>query len=127
MSNGIVCVVDGDPAVRDSVETLMSLNGYAVAVYSTGSAFLSDFDPDTVGCVVCEAELPDTTGFAVYDVLRQRHCTAPFALLVSRGDRATYDRARRVGIDHVFTKPIVNRRLTAFVRAREVRKQLDKT
>ena len=115
----IVCVIDGDPAVRDSLETIMSLNGHDVATYATGRAFLNDLDPLRTKCVVCEAELPDTTGIAIFNALREQSFEAPFALLVSRDDRATYDKARRAGIFHVFDKPLVNRRLAAFVSGRE--------
>ena len=111
----IVCVIDGDPAVRDSLETLMSLNGHDVATYATGKAFLNELDPRKPQCVVCEAQLPDTTGFAIFKTLRKRNFAAPFALLVSRNDRAIYDEALRIGITHVFTKPLVNLKLTAFV------------
>ncbi len=111
----IICVIDGDPAVRDSLETLMNLNGHDVATYATGRAFLDEVDPPKTKCVVCEAKLPDTTGFAIFEALRERTLETPFALLVSHDDRATYERARRIGISHVFDKPLVNRRLAAFV------------
>ena len=111
----IVCVIEGDPAVRDSLETLMSLNGHDVATYATGGAFLKELDPPNTKCVVCEAQLPDTTGFAIFKTLHKRNFAAPFALLVSRNDRAIYDEALRIGIVHVFTKPLVDRKLAAFV------------
>ena len=116
MVKTIVCVIDGDPAVRDSLETLMNLNGHDVATYATGRAFLNELDPRKTKCVVCEAELPDTTGIAVFETLRERNCETPFALLVSHDDgRRTFDKARRIGITHVFAKPLVNHQLAAFV------------
>ncbi len=118
MVKTIVCVIDGDPAVRDSLATLMSLNGHDVATYATGSAFLDELDPPKTKCVVCEAELPDTTVFAIFQALRERTFETPFALLVSHDDRVTYDKARRIGIIHVFDKPLVNRQLAAFVAGR---------
>ena len=115
MVKTIVCVIDGDPAVRDSLETLMSLNGHDVTTYATGRAFLNEFDPPKTKCVVCEAELPDTTGITIFEALRERNFEVPFALLVSHDNSATYDRAQRIGITHVFAKPLVIRQLTAFV------------
>ena len=79
MLKAIVCVIDGDPAVRDSLETLMMLNGHEVATYATGMAFLNELDPPKIKCVVCEAELPDTTGFAIFETLREQNFEAPFA------------------------------------------------
>lgn len=114
MLKAIVCVIDGDPAVRDSLETLMMLNGHEVATYATGMAFLNELDPPKIKCVVCEAELPDTTGFAIFETLCEQNFEAPFALLVSRENNATYDKAQRIGITDIFTKPLVTQQLTAF-------------
>jgi FixJ family two-component response regulator len=41
-SASIVHVVDGDPAVRDSLTTLLDLNGFRVETYATGAAFLKE-------------------------------------------------------------------------------------
>ena len=111
----IVCVIDGDPAVRDSLKTLMTLNGHDVATYATGKAFLNEFDPPRTKCVVCEAELPDATGFDIFEALRKQNFDVPFALLVSHDSRGTSDKAQRVSIAHVFAKPLVTRQLAAFV------------
>ena len=117
MTKAIVRVIDGDPAVRDSLATLMYLNGHDVATYATGMAFLDDLDPRKTKCVVCEAELPDTTGFAIFEALRERNSETPFALLVSHDNRDTFDRAQRIGITYVFSKPLVTPQLTAFAAA----------
>jgi FixJ family two-component response regulator len=113
-----VCIIDGDPAVRDSLATLMHLSGHEVSTFPSGSAFLDALDPDDLECVVCEAQLPDTTGVAVYQALEEKHITVPFALLVSHSDRATVATASRAGIRNVFYKPLVHRRLIAFVSGR---------
>jgi FixJ family two-component response regulator len=115
MATTCVCVIDGDPAVRDSLATLMHLSGHDVSTYSTGSAFLQAVNPELLKCVVCEAELPDTTGLAVYQALGEKNVTVPFALLVSHSDPSTVAAANRVGIRNVFYKPLVHRRLIAFV------------
>jgi FixJ family two-component response regulator len=111
-------VIDGDPAVRDSLATLMRISGHEVSTFSTGSAFLHEFEPDELECVICEAELPDTTGLAVYKALREKHVAVPFALLVSHTDPVTLAAASKAGIQHVFYKPLVHRRLIAFVSGR---------
>ena len=115
MVKDIICVIDGDPAVRDSLQTLMSLNGHEVATYATGSAFLNELDPQKTRCVVCEAELPDTSGFVIFETIRAKNLQIPFALLVSHNARRTLDKAQRIGITHVFAKPLPNHQLDAFV------------
>jgi two-component system response regulator MprA len=113
-----VCVIDGDAAVRDSLETLMALNGYEVSTYATGSAFLDALDGAEVDCVVCEAELPDTSGIDLFRTFRPGHPRTRFALLMSRKDPAIAAAAQSSGVDAVFHKPLVHGRLKAFVRPR---------
>lgn len=114
-----VFVIDGDPAVRDSLATLMALDQHEVLSYATAAAFLRELDEQPIDCVVCEADLPDRPGLELYRLLRERHPEARFALLVSRKDPALLARAGELGIRHVFIKPLVHRRLLDFV-TREV-------
>ncbi len=126
MEESRVIVIDGDPAVRDSLATLMELNGHAVVTYATGSEFLRDADgnDDTVepaehskniDCVICEAELPDISGVDLYRAFHAHHPETRFALLTSRKDSGTITRARDLGILDVFSKPLVHRKLVRFV------------
>ncbi len=69
----------------------------------------------TVDYVVCEAELPDTTGLELYQAFKPSHPDTRFALLTSRNDHVTVVAARICGVDAVFRKPLVIQRLRAFV------------
>ena len=112
-----MCVIDGDAAVRDSLQTLMALNGLEVFTYATGNDFLADLDGAGVDCVICEAELPDTSGIDLFQAFKPRHPGARFALLVSRNDPSVRAAAERSGVDAVFHKPLVHRKLNSFVRS----------
>jgi two-component system, LuxR family, response regulator FixJ len=111
-----VYVIDGDSAVRDSVTTLMALNDIEAAGFASGSEFLSASHDHQIPYVICEAELPDTTGIELFLRLKPQHPECRFALLLSRSDRATAQDAAKAGIDAVFCKPLVNRRLRDFVK-----------
>lgn len=112
-------MIDGDPAVGDSLVTLLTLNGHEALSFASGAAFLAFVgspEQPAVDCVICEAELPDTTGLELYRKLRETWPEVCFALLTSRNDRGTAAEARRHGIDAVFPKPLVHGRLRDFVR-----------
>lgn len=118
----VVHVVDGDPAVRDSLITLLGLNGFEVAAYATGSAFLerladrSGRDPVADGeWVVCEAELPDGSGIELFSRIRAANPDAHFILLVSRHNPSVVRSARSAGIEQVFQKPLVYRNLITYI------------
>ena len=124
MANASVFLIDGDPAVRDSLTTLLDLNGYDVHAYATGAAFIKTFNDtahEQIHCVICEAELPDTSGIRLYHTLQQAQLTAPFALLISRRNQATLRKARAAGIDSIFPKPLVYQNLLRFVSSAQLR------
>jgi len=103
-----VCLIDSDPAVRDSVRGLASLYGQTVRCYATARAFLDEVDRLSVRCVVCEARLPDMRGVDVYLALRERGLGFPFALLVSRDFVQAKAEASAAGIGLVVPKPILD-------------------
>jgi two-component system response regulator FixJ len=115
MGDRCVAVIDGDPAVRDSLATLMELNGHEVATYSTARAFLRAVDGKPVDCIICEAELPDSSGVDLYRTVAQILPDTRFALLVSSQEARTASTAKRAGIRDIFSKPLVHRKLVRFV------------
>lgn len=115
-----VCVIDGDSAVRDSLATLLTLMGHEVRTYADGKEFLEALcaAPDSCAdCVICEADLPDTSGVDLLQRFRRHRPTARFALLMSRKDAALEAAARASGADAVFQKPLVHGTLKRFVEA----------
>ena len=121
-SASVVHVVDGDPAVRDSLTTLLDLNGFRVVTYATGAAFLkqitatrSEGDEDWV---VCEADLPDGSGIELFNKVREARASTPFILLISRRNPGMIETAKNAGIEQVYQKPLVHRNLLTYIEAR---------
>jgi FixJ family two-component response regulator len=121
-SASVVHVVDGDPAVRDSLTTLLDLNGFRVETYATGAAFLkelvrtrSETDQDWV---VCEAELPDGSGIELFSKVCAARAGTPFILLISRRNPGIIETAKNAGIEQVYQKPLVHRNLLTYIEAR---------
>ena len=118
----VVHVVDGDPAVRDSLTTLLDLNGYRVLTYSTGAALLkkliatpADTEQDWV---VCEADLPDGSGIELFSKVRAAKSATPFILLISRRNPGIIETAKNAGIDQIYQKPLVHRNLLTYIEAK---------
>jgi len=103
-----VCLIDADPAVRDSLRGLAALYGQSVRCYSTARTFLDDLVHLPVRCVVCEARLPDDRGIEVHLTMIDRGYRVPFALLVSRDFGQMTTEATYFGIDLVIRKPILD-------------------
>lgn len=117
-SKPCVYVIDGDPAVRDSLATLMALNDHDVLTFGSAGEFLDALNGRAINCVVCEAELPDASGLELFRAFKQACPDARFALLTSRTDPVAAALALGSGVDAVFPKPLVHRRLTSFIRNR---------
>lgn len=113
-----VCLIDSDPAVRDSIQELASLYGHRVRCFSTARTFLDEVHLIAVRCVICEARLPDQRGIEVFMTLTSRGLDLPFVLLVSRDKERILAEAEDCGIPLVVPKPIMDALpLINFIRA----------
>ena len=118
VGRSFVCVVDGDPAVRDGLTYLCQSNGHSAAGFATRYAFLKALDELVAKCVICEAQLPDGSGLSLYQELRKRGNDVPFALLLSRPGEGEILQAERLGIQFVWKKPLTaNSGLSEFLEA----------
>ena len=115
MRTGSVTVLDPDPAVRDSLLTLLELGGHDPIGFSTAGEFFRAIPLLNLDTVICEARLPDASGFEVYRHVRQLVRPVSFLLLVTDRVASVSDQARRFGIQHVFPKPVVNSDLLALI------------
>ncbi len=72
-----IFVVDDEPAVRHSLQSLISSDGWHVQIYADGQSFLKAITTETLGCVVLDMKLPDMDGFAVHEEMQKRQLTLP--------------------------------------------------
>jgi two-component system response regulator DctR len=84
--SGQVYLVDDDEAIRDSLSLLFRSRGVNVSAFCSGEAFLSAFDGEAAGCIVLDIRMGGTSGIAVFDDLRTRHCRLPVIFLTGHGD-----------------------------------------
>ena len=73
--NGKAFVVDDDAAVRDSLQSLLELEGFDVSAYATTTEFLAAIDTDSDGIVLLDVNLPDGLGH----LLRRGRTISPAA------------------------------------------------
>jgi FixJ family two-component response regulator len=80
----LVCVVDDDAALRDSLHWLLTSAGYGVRGYASAEHFLGDYDPAATACVVLDVQLPGVSGFEVQDALHRRGGMPPVIVISGR-------------------------------------------
>jgi two-component system, LuxR family, response regulator FixJ len=80
----IVCIIDDDDAVRDSIRMVLECHGYPVRTYASGDVFLRDGPPDGNGCLLIDVNMPDINGLELLDEVRRRGVTTP-AIVMTGG------------------------------------------
>jgi FixJ family two-component response regulator len=105
MRRSTVFVVDDDPRVRQSLQTLLREAGLPAQTFASGREFLRTFDPRRAGCVVLDLKMPGESGLDVQDELRRRGATLPVIILTAHGSVAASVRALKAGAVEFLEKP----------------------
>jgi putative two-component system response regulator len=81
--------------------------GYRIATAESAQAGLAEMYRMPVSLVLCEANLPGTSGIELARMIRDDpvHADLPLVIIVGRSDRASAIRAFRAGADGVVRKP----------------------
>lgn len=110
----LVYVVDDDDAVRDSLDTYLSLMGLNVVTYSSGQQLL-DGEIGTPQVLVIDINMPDIDGFVLLDGLRARGIGAPVIFMTGLGETDVRARALQAGVEAFFDKPVDPKQLLATI------------
>ena len=111
----MVLVVDDDPAVRNSLQFSLQIEGFRVRAYANGMELLGDPDLPTCGCLVVDQTMPGMTGLDVVACLRARHVALPAILITTNPSGMLRQRAADAGI-RVIEKPLLGDALSRGIR-----------
>lgn len=100
-----VHVVDDDPALRRTIEHVLTGSGYVVFSYDRAEPFLAGFGEDTRGVVILDVHLPDMDGLEVLAELRRRNSEAPVLILTGHADVPMTIKAWKRGAAEFLEKP----------------------
>ncbi len=115
-SNPLVCVIDQDAEVRESLVALLTAEELNVRTYENAEAFLETIGDRQPDCISVELNLPEMTGLELLRQISARKVRLPSILLSSDSDVATAVQSIRAGAIDFIEKPFVNRVLLARVR-----------
>ena len=100
-----VYLSDDDERVLVALKRLLTSEGYAVACYASGEAFLRSHDPAAPGCAVVDLSLPGIDGFGIQEMLSSERIDRPVIFLTGRGDIPASVRAMKAGAVDFLPKP----------------------
>jgi two-component system response regulator MprA len=112
-----VLVVDDEPAIRESLERALALEGYAVALAVDGDSALARLAESAVDATVLDIAMPGLDGIEVCRRLRASGDRSPVLMLTARD--AVTDRVDGLdaGADDYLVKPFALAELKARLRA----------
>jgi DNA-binding NtrC family response regulator len=114
---GSVLIIDDEAAIRESLETLLELEGYAVQSAATGEEGLARIGERSFDLVLLDLALPDRDGM---DLLAEIHLQDPgltIIMVTAYGTVENAVRAMQAGAANFVQKPWDNEKLLADVRA----------
>jgi FixJ family two-component response regulator len=86
MPNSTVIVIDDDPSMRESLDSLLRSVGMGVAAYASVKDFLNDRPPDCAACLVLDVRLPGQSGLDFQDQLARKGLRIPIIFITGHAD-----------------------------------------
>src|SRR5216117_1932965 len=114
--SGTVLIIDDEAAIRESLETLLELEGYAVESGSSGEEGLARLGDGSFDLVLLDLALPDRNGI---DLPAEIHAHDPHLsviMITAYGTVENAVRAMQAGASNFVQKPWDNEKLLADVR-----------
>jgi FixJ family two-component response regulator len=101
----IVAVVDDDPRVRESLESLIASAGLTACVFSRAEDFLRGGDLAAAGCLITDVRMPGMDGVALQRLVRSLRPELPVIFITAHHDDEVERRALAEGAACFFRKP----------------------
>jgi two-component system CheB/CheR fusion protein len=111
----LVCVVDDNPWVLDSLSVLLGAHGFSVLTFGSGTEFLADKRRQSAGCVILDQHMPGMDGLATLAALRHGGFVGPAILATGRLDATLAERAAALGAPVTLEKPFATGRLVELI------------
>lgn len=101
----LICVVDDDVSVRESLPDLLREFGFAVEAFSSAAPFLASDCVTTADCLILDVMMPNMSGFDLQREVKRRGRDVPIIFITARVDENTRLRALAEGAVDCLVKP----------------------
>ena len=116
-SSGSVLVIDDEAAIRESLHTLLELEGYDVESASTGQEGLMRLGEHPFDLILLDLALPDRNGLDLLSEIRNQDPQLSVIMITAYGTVENAVKAMQSGATNFIQKPWDNEKLLADVRA----------
>jgi len=119
----VVCVVDDDISVRESLELLIETAGWRPLLFASAQEFLGYPRPEGPSCLVLDVNLPDLNGLELQKRVAVDRIDMPIVFITGSGDVPMTVRAMKAGAVEFLTKPFSEEDLLSAIRESLARSQ----
>jgi two-component system response regulator FixJ len=113
----IVCIIDDDEAIRESLRLLLYAGGLRSCAYESADAFLAEDKARVFDCMLLDIRMPGTDGLELFKILGRKHIPYPVIFITGHGDIPLAVSAIKMGAYDFLTKPFQEGELLEKVRA----------
>src|SRR4029077_99581 len=108
---GRVLVVDDEADIRESLDTLLSLEGYSVELAQNANEGLRKIESGNYDLILLDLMMPDRSGMEVLHEVRERDAETPIFMITAYGSVEVAVNALKSGATDYFSKPWDNEKL----------------
>jgi DNA-binding NtrC family response regulator len=124
-SVGSVLIIDDEAAIRESLQTLLDLEGYEVTTAEDGTQGLARLAERPYDLVLLDFALPDRDGLEILADIRDRDPDLSVIMITAYGTVENAVRAMQGGAANFIQKPWDNEKLLADIRAAIARRRAE--
>src|SRR5208337_3023045 len=111
-----ILVIDDEAAIRESLEVLLTLEGYSVRMATDGEEGLRVLELENFDLVLLDLALPGQSGLELLPQIRDRQPELPVIMITAYGTVDNVVEAIRAGAENFVQKPWDNEKLLADIR-----------
>jgi len=116
-AEGLVYVIDDDPAMRDSLDFLLEAAGLKARLFESAVSFLEALPELGPGCIVSDVRMPNLDGLELLKRLRETNKSLPIIIMTGHGDIPLAVEAMKLGAIDFIEKPFEDDRLIGTITA----------
>ena len=110
-TKGRILVVDDEADIRESLEALLSLEGYGVELAQNATEGMRKLESGNYDLILLDLMMPDRSGMEVLEDVRERDTETPIFMITAYGSVEVAVNALKSGANDYFSKPWDNEKL----------------
>lgn len=112
----LLCVVDDDESVRESLPDLIKEFGFAARAFSSAEEFLSSGSLDEASCLILDIAMPGMSGLELREELKRHGREIPIIFITGQRDETIRTRVLKQRVAGFLLKPFNDTDLLAAIK-----------